>query len=40
MIQFFDLSRSHDPLRDQFHKVLDRVIDSSEYVLGSTVNEF
>jgi dTDP-4-amino-4,6-dideoxygalactose transaminase len=40
VINFFDLSRSHDPLRDQFHKVLDRVIDSSEYVLGSTVNEF
>jgi dTDP-4-amino-4,6-dideoxygalactose transaminase len=40
MINFFDLSRSHDPLRRQFHAVLDRVIDSSEYVLGSTVNEF
>lgn len=40
MIQFFDLSRSHDPLREQFHDVLDRVIDSSEYVLGSTVSEF
>jgi dTDP-4-amino-4,6-dideoxygalactose transaminase len=40
MIQFFDLSRSHDPLRPQFHQVLDRVIDSSEYVLGSTVHEF
>jgi dTDP-4-amino-4,6-dideoxygalactose transaminase len=40
MIQFFDLSRSHDPLRPQFHQVLDRVIDSSEYVLGSTVREF
>ena len=40
MIQFFDLSRSHDPLREQFHGVLDRVVDSSEYVLGSTVSEF
>lgn len=40
MINFFDLTRSHDPLREQFHAVLDRVIDSSEYVLGSTVNEF
>ncbi len=40
MIQFFDLSRSHDPLRPEFHSVLDRVIDSSEYVLGSTVQEF
>lgn len=40
MINFFDLTRSHDPLRGQFHAVLDRVIDSSEYVLGSTVNEF
>ncbi len=40
MIQFFDLSRSHDPLREEFHNVLDRVIDSSEYVLGSTVAEF
>lgn len=40
MIQFFDLSRSHDPLRRQFHAVLDRVIDSSEYILGSTVQEF
>lgn len=40
MIEFFDLRRSHDPLRSSFHKVLDRVIDSSEYVLGSTVSEF
>lgn len=40
MIQFFDLSRSHDPLRPQFHEVLDQVINSSEYVLGSTVREF
>jgi len=40
LIDFFDLRRSHDSLRDQFHGVLDRVIDSSEYVLGSTVTEF
>lgn len=40
MIEFFDLRRSHDSLRSSFHNVLDRVIDSSEYVLGSTVNEF
>ena len=40
MIDFFDLRRSHDALRNEFHEVLDRVIDSSEYVLGSTVAEF
>ena len=40
MIDFFDLRRSHDALRNEVHEVLDRVIDSSEYVLGSTVAEF
>jgi dTDP-4-amino-4,6-dideoxygalactose transaminase len=40
MIPLFDLGRSHDLLRDQFHDVLDQVINSSEYVLGSTVNRF
>lgn len=40
MIPLFDLGRSHDVLRAEFHEVLDRVIDSSEYVLGSTVNNF
>lgn len=40
MIEFFDLRRSHDQLRLEFHNVLDRVIDSSEYVLGSKVKEF
>lgn len=39
-IEFFDLRRTHDPLRNEFHNVLDRIIDSSEYVLGSAVNEF
>ena len=40
MIQFFDLSRSHDPLRAEFHHVLDRLIDSSEYILGPNVDNF
>ena len=40
MIQFFDLSRSHDPLRSEFHDVLDRLIDSSEYILGPNVENF
>ena len=40
MIQFFDLSRSHHPLRSEFHEVLDRLIDSSEYILGPNVENF
>ena len=40
MIQFFDLSRSHDPLRAEFHHVSDRLIDSSEYILGPNVDNF
>jgi dTDP-4-amino-4,6-dideoxygalactose transaminase len=40
MIPFFDLARSHDPLRTQFHEVLDALIDSSEFVLGSNVVSF
>jgi dTDP-4-amino-4,6-dideoxygalactose transaminase len=40
MIPLYDLGRSHDGLRQEFHQVLDRVIDSSEYVLGMTVSRF
>lgn len=40
MIQFSDLSRSHDPLRAEFHHVLDRLLDSSEYILGPNVDNF
>lgn len=40
MIEFFDLTRSHYPLRSRFHEVLDALLDSSEYVLGSNVVDF
>ena len=40
MIPFFDIARSHEPLRGQFHEVLDSLIDSSEFVLGSNVEKF
>jgi dTDP-4-amino-4,6-dideoxygalactose transaminase len=40
MIPFFDIARSHEPLRGQFHEVLDSIIDSSEFILGSNVEKF
>lgn len=34
-----DLSRIHNPLRGEFHKVLDHVLDTSAYVNDTTFAE-
>jgi dTDP-4-amino-4,6-dideoxygalactose transaminase len=39
-IKFNDLRRQHDSIRVGFHRVLDELLDDSEFILGSMLLEF
>jgi dTDP-4-amino-4,6-dideoxygalactose transaminase len=39
-IPYFDLLRSHEDLRSDFHAVLDELIDTGQFVMGDHVSKF
>lgn len=39
-MDLFDIRRSHQDLRAEFHKILDDVLESGNYVLGAPVEQF